>query len=109
MVFQMSGNTSLKFVKQSVKKTCYGPLNLSNFKWNYYWRWSKLESEPNPNLINKINTVIKNAVGDGRDYLSDAESIYVLKITDALVKEYKEVLAENQWIFQKDLVSRFSN
>ena len=55
-----------------------------------------MESEPNPNLINKINTVIKNAVGDGRDYLSDAESIYVLKITDALVKEYKEVLAENQ-------------
>ena len=52
--------------------------------------------ETNHKLINKINTVIKNAVGDGRDYLSDAESIYVLKITDSLVKEYKEVLQENQ-------------
>ena len=68
-----------------------------------------MESEPNPNLINKINTVIKNAVGDGRDYLSDAESIYVLKITDALIKEYKDVLTENQWIFQNDLVRWFLN
>jgi hypothetical protein len=55
-----------------------------------------LDTENNPVLINKINTVIKNAVGDGRDHLSDAESIYVLKITDALVKEYQEVLVENQ-------------
>ncbi len=47
-------------------------------------------------LINKINKVIKNAVGDGRDHLSDAESIYVLKITDVLVKEYQKVLCENQ-------------
>jgi hypothetical protein len=55
-----------------------------------------METENNPALINKINTVIKSAVSDGRDHLSDAESIYVLKITDALVKEYQEVLFENQ-------------
>ena len=55
-----------------------------------------METENNPALINKINTVIKSAVGDGRDHLSAAESIYVLKITDALVKEYQEVLFENQ-------------
>jgi len=55
-----------------------------------------LDTENNPVLINKINNVIKSAVSDGRDHLSDAESIYVLKITDALVKEYQEVLFENQ-------------
>ena len=55
-----------------------------------------METENNPALINKINTVIKSAVSDGRDHLSGAESIYVLKITDALVKEYQEVLFENQ-------------
>ncbi len=55
-----------------------------------------MDTEINPVLINKINTVIKNAVGDGRDYLSDAESIYVLKITDVLVKEYQKVLCANQ-------------
>ena len=55
-----------------------------------------LNPENNPVLINKINTVIKNAVGDGRDHLSDAESIYVLKITDALIQEYLGVLCENQ-------------
>jgi hypothetical protein len=53
-------------------------------------------TENSPVLINKINKVIKNAVGDGRDHLSDAESIYVLKITDVLVKEYQQVLFENQ-------------
>ncbi len=53
-------------------------------------------TENSPVLINKINKVIKNAVGDGRDHLSDAESIYVLKITDVLVKEYQKVLCENQ-------------
>jgi len=56
----------------------------------------EMKAENTPALINKINKVIKNAVGDGRDHLSDAESIYVLKITDALVKEYQEVLVENQ-------------
>ena len=61
-----------------------------------YWRWRVMDTENNPVLINKINTVIKSAVGDGRDHLSAAESIYVLKITDALVKEYQEVLFENQ-------------
>ena len=55
-----------------------------------------MDAENNPVLINKINTVIKNAVGDGRDHLSDAESIYVLKIADVLVKEYQEVLFANQ-------------
>ncbi len=55
-----------------------------------------MNPENNPVLINKINKVIKNAVGVGRDYLSDAESIYVLKITDVLVKEYQQVLFENQ-------------
>jgi hypothetical protein len=55
-----------------------------------------MDIENNPALINKINTVIKNAVGDGRDHLSDAESIYVLKITDSLVKEYQKVLYANQ-------------
>ena len=55
-----------------------------------------MDAENNPVLINKINTVIKNAVGDGRDHLSDAESIYVLKITDVLVKEYQKVLCANQ-------------
>jgi hypothetical protein len=55
-----------------------------------------MNAENNPVLINKINKVIKNAVGDGRDHLSDAESIYVLKITDVLVKEYQKVLCENQ-------------
>ena len=55
-----------------------------------------MDTENNQLLINKINTVIKSAVGDGRNHLSDAESIYVLKITDALVKEYQEVLFENQ-------------
>jgi hypothetical protein len=54
------------------------------------------EFRKNPVLINKINKVIKNAVGDGRDHLSDAESIYVLKITNALIKEYQEVLYQNQ-------------
>ncbi len=56
----------------------------------------EMNAENNPVLINKINKVIKNAVGDGRDHLSDAESIYVLKITDVLVKEYQKVLCENQ-------------
>jgi hypothetical protein len=55
-----------------------------------------MNAENNPVLINKINKVIKNAVGDGRDHLSDAESIYVLKLTDVLVKEYQKVLCENQ-------------
>ncbi len=55
-----------------------------------------MNAENNPILINKINKVIKNAVGDGRDHLSDAESIYVLKITDVLVKEYQKILYENQ-------------
>jgi len=55
-----------------------------------------LDTENNPVLINKINTVIQNAVGDGRDHLSSAESIYVLKVTDALIKEYQKVLNENQ-------------
>ena len=49
-----------------------------------------------PALINKINTVIKNAVGDGRDHLSEAESIYVLKLTDLMIKEYQKVLYGNQ-------------
>ena len=56
----------------------------------------EMKAENSPVLINKINKVIKNAVGDGRDHLSDAESIYVLKITDVLVKEYQKVLCENQ-------------
>ena len=56
----------------------------------------EMNAENNPVLINKINKVIKNAVGDGRDHLSDAESIYVLKITDVLVKEYQKVLFANQ-------------
>jgi hypothetical protein len=56
----------------------------------------EVNAENNPVLIDKINKVIKNAVGDGRDHLSDAESIYVLKITDVLVKEYQKVLCENQ-------------
>ncbi len=56
----------------------------------------EMNAENSPVLINKINKVIKNAVGDGRDYLSDAELIYVLKITDVLVKEYQKVLCENQ-------------
>ncbi len=56
----------------------------------------EMNAENNPVLINKINTVIKNAVGDGRDHLSDAESIYVLKLTDVLVKEYRKVLFANQ-------------
>lgn len=55
-----------------------------------------MDTENNPVLINKINTVIKNAVCDGRDHLSDAESIYVLKITDALIKEYQRILFANQ-------------
>ena len=55
-----------------------------------------MEIENKPPLINKINTVIKNVVGDGRDHLSDAESIYVLKITDELIKEYQKVLYANQ-------------
>ena len=55
-----------------------------------------METETNRVLMNKINTAIKNAVAEGRDYLSDAESIYVLKITNDLVKEYKEVLQKNQ-------------
>ncbi len=56
----------------------------------------EMNAENNSVLINKINKVIKNAVGDGRDTLSDAESIYVLKITDVLVKEYQKVLCDNQ-------------
>ncbi len=56
----------------------------------------EMNTENSPVLINKINKVIKNAVGDGRDHLSDAESIYVLKITDVLVKEYQKVLFANQ-------------
>ena len=55
-----------------------------------------MEIENNPALIGKINTVIKNAVGDGRDHLSDAESIYVLKLTDVMIKEYQKVLYYNQ-------------
>ena len=55
-----------------------------------------MDTENNPALINKINTVIKNAVWDGRDHLSDAESIFVLKITDELIKEYQKVLCANQ-------------
>ena len=55
-----------------------------------------MDIETKPPLINKINTVIKNAVGDGRDHLSDAESIYELKITDELIKEYQKVLYANQ-------------
>ncbi len=56
----------------------------------------EIQTQNDPVLINKINTVIKNAVGDGRDHLSDAESIYVLKIADVLVKEYQKVLFANQ-------------
>ncbi len=52
--------------------------------------------ETNPVLIDKINKAIKNAVGDGRDHLSDAESIYVLKVADVMVKEYQKVLFANQ-------------
>ena len=55
-----------------------------------------MEIENNPALINKINTAIKNAVCDGRDHLSDAESIYVLKVTDMMIKEYQKVLYANQ-------------
>ncbi|HUU47152.1 MAG TPA: hypothetical protein VMW55_00050 [Nitrosopumilaceae archaeon] len=55
-----------------------------------------MDSENNQILMNKINTVIKNAAGDGRDYLTAAESIYILKVTDALVKEYQAVLEDNQ-------------
>jgi len=55
-----------------------------------------MDTYNNPALINKINKVIKNAVGDGRDHLSDAESIYVLKITDELIKEYQKILYANQ-------------
>ena len=55
-----------------------------------------MDTQSNPVLINKINTVIKNAVWDGRDHLSDAESIFVLKITDELIKEYQKVLYANQ-------------
>ncbi len=55
-----------------------------------------MDIENKPPMINKINTVIKNAVGDGRDHLSNAESIYVLKITDELIKEYQKVLFANQ-------------
>jgi hypothetical protein len=55
-----------------------------------------LDTENNRTLMNKINNVIKNAAGDGRDHLSDAESIYVLKVTDALIKEYQSVLQANQ-------------
>lgn len=55
-----------------------------------------MEFENNPLLINKINKAIKSAVSDGRDHLSDAEAIYVLKITDELIKEYQKVLFANQ-------------
>ena len=55
-----------------------------------------MDTDNNRVLMNKINTVIKNAAGDGRDHLSTAESIYVLKVTDALVKEYQGVLQDNQ-------------
>ncbi|MFQ5440680.1 MAG: hypothetical protein ACE5DL_04370 [Nitrosopumilaceae archaeon] len=55
-----------------------------------------MDSQNNSALMNKINTVIKNAAGDGRDHLTAAESIYVLKVTDALVKEYQGVLQDNQ-------------
>lgn len=55
-----------------------------------------MEQQTQPALINKINKVIKNAVGDGRNHLSDAESIYVLKVTDELIKEYHKVLYANQ-------------
>jgi len=55
-----------------------------------------VESVNNRNLINAINKVIKNAAGEGRDHLSTAESIYVLKVTDMLVKEYQAVLEDNQ-------------
>ena len=55
-----------------------------------------MSTESNPALLNKINKVIKNAVGDGRDHLSDAESIFVLKVTDELIKEYQKVLYANQ-------------
>lgn len=53
-------------------------------------------AENNPALMHKINKVINNVVGDGRNHLSDAESIYVLKITDELIKEYQKVLYANQ-------------
>ena len=56
----------------------------------------EMEQQTHPTLINKINKVIKNAVNDGRDHLSDAESIYVLKVTDELIKEYHKVLFANQ-------------
>ncbi len=52
--------------------------------------------ENNPVMVQKINKVIKNAVGDGRDHLSDAESIYILKLTDLMIKEYHKVLYYNQ-------------
>ena len=55
-----------------------------------------MSEENNPALMNKINKVIKNAVGDGRDHLSDAESIYILKVTDELIKEYQKILYANQ-------------
>ena len=55
-----------------------------------------MESERNLILLNKINNIIKNAAGAGRDHLSTAESIYILKVTDALVKEYQSVLQDNQ-------------
>ena len=55
-----------------------------------------MDTQYHPFLINKINKVIKNAVSDGRDHLSDAESIYVLKIADELIKEYHKVLYANQ-------------
>jgi len=55
-----------------------------------------VNAETNAVLVDKINKAIKNAVGEGRDYLSDAESIYVLKIADVMVKEYQKVLYANQ-------------
>ena len=56
----------------------------------------EVNAETNPILMNKLNMVIKCAVGDGRDHLSDAESIYVLKLADMMVKEYHKVLYANQ-------------
>ncbi|MDH3385673.1 MAG: hypothetical protein OEL77_06640 [Nitrosopumilus sp.] len=54
------------------------------------------DSTNNCNLTNAINKVIKNASEEGRDHLNSAESIYILKVTDILLKEYQEVLEDNQ-------------
>jgi len=43
-------------------------------------------------LANEINSVVQNAIDDGRNHLNDDEANHILKISEKLVQEYVKEL-----------------